>query len=77
MKRATVALLVILGAFFAALELKAPYYFLQDDNRDYSLPLWVGSARALAAGELGEFNFYQSLGMPLLSSGQSSASSRS
>jgi hypothetical protein len=60
------------AAFFAALQAKAPYYFLQDDNRDYTLPLWVESTRSLLErGQVGQFNFYQSLGMPLLSGGQS------
>jgi dolichol-phosphate mannosyltransferase len=62
--------LAMLAAFLVSLEIAHPYYFLQDDNRDMTLPHYVLEARTLAAGDLAQFNFHQSLGTPLLASGQ-------
>lgn len=55
------------------LEIHQRYYFCQDDNRDYLVPFWVHSSRALAEGEVALFNFYQSLGTTHLAVGQSGA----
>jgi hypothetical protein len=65
------ALLVVLAFSFTAYELRFPYYFLQDDNRDNLLPYTVVAGRALAVGELAQIDFHQSLGLPLLANGQS------
>ncbi len=69
--RAAALTVAVVAAAFVSLELAHPYYFLQDDNRDMSLPHYVLAARTLAAsGEVAQFNFYQSLGTPLLATGQ-------
>ena len=54
-----------------ALELRSPAVFLQDDNRDGFLPLYVHNVRALERGDLAEYNPHQSLGLPHLANGQS------
>ncbi|MFA5161447.1 MAG: hypothetical protein WC421_04295 [Elusimicrobiales bacterium] len=54
----------ITALFAFILESRIPYYFLQDDNRDISLPYFVHAFRALRAGELAQFNFHQFLGAP-------------
>ncbi|MDP4267608.1 MAG: hypothetical protein Q8880_09270 [Bacteroidota bacterium] len=53
------------------IEIRHPYFFLQDDNRDYVLPLAVHNYNSLASGELALYNFHQFLGMPQLALGQS------
>lgn len=58
-----------LTALFLALEWRFPYYFLQDDNRDSSLPFMVHNVRSLAGGELAQFNFHQFCGAPHLANG--------
>jgi hypothetical protein len=71
----TPVLLCGLGVAMALLvvELRSPYAFCQDDNRDYFLPLWSHATRAVSHGELAEFNFHQSLGSPNLGAGQPGA----
>jgi hypothetical protein len=64
---------VILLGFFVILEINKPYYFLQDDNRDFYLPYFVNNIRSLSQGELPLINFHQLLGSPLLASGQTGA----
>ncbi len=64
---------LIVIALFAVLEVAHPYYFLQDDNRDSFLPLFVHNYRAVSDGQLPQFNFYQSLGRPQLANGWSAA----
>lgn len=59
-----------MAVFLLTLEWRRPYYFLQDDNRAYSLPLWTLAARSLGQGELAQYNFHQFLGAPLLAAGQ-------
>jgi hypothetical protein len=59
---------LLTAVFFIFLEHVSPYFFLEDDNRDYSLPLLVHFYRALAGGEIGQFNFHQFLGNPCLAS---------
>lgn len=49
----------------AAMELRHPYFFLQDDNRTFHLPYYVHNLKALAGGELPLFNFNQYLGTPV------------
>jgi len=60
-------------AMLCALEVRHPYFFLQDDNRDQNLPYYVHNVRALLGGELPLFNFHQLLGTPVLSCIQSAA----
>jgi len=58
-------------AVLLAIELRRPYYFLQDDNRDFALPCLVHNWRALRGGEIAQFNFHQYAGAPHLSNGPS------
>jgi len=60
-------------AFFAIIETVQPYYFLQDDNRDIFLPLYVHNYRAALDGQLAQYNFFQSLGKPHFATGQVAA----
>ncbi|MFA5161746.1 MAG: hypothetical protein WC421_05830 [Elusimicrobiales bacterium] len=62
------ALFAVAAAVFVfLLELRAPYYFLQDDNRDITLPAFVHGWRALSVhGEIARYNFHQFLGTPTL-----------
>lgn len=48
-----------------------PYYFLQDDNRNYFLAYFIHNYDSLAAGELAFYNFHQFMGIPSLAQGQS------
>lgn len=59
--------------FFLVLELKHPYYFLQDDNRDYNLPYFVHNYRSILNGEFPLFNFHHFLGSPSFATGASFA----
>lgn len=63
-----VCLLLALAAVLVPLELKYPYYFLQDDNRDYMLPWLVHNWRSLLTGEVPLYNFHQYSGLPSLGS---------
>ncbi len=49
----------------AVIELRNPYYFLQDDNRALYLPFYVHNLRALLGGEFPLYNFHQYLGTPV------------
>ena len=60
----------VVALALAALDAVRPYYFLQDDNRDDFLPLFVHNLRALRQGSLALFNFHQFLGIPHLAAGQ-------
>ena len=62
-------LVFILSIFFIVLELKTPYYFLQDDNQNENLPLYIHNYESLGNGELALYNFHQSLGTPALAAG--------
>lgn len=64
---------MIVCFLFLLIELKYPYYFLQDDNRDFVLPAYAHSYRSLLNGEFALYNFHQFLGYPIFSSGQSGA----
>ncbi len=66
-------LAAVVAAVLLAIELRTPYYFLQDDNRDFVLPCVVHNWRALRGGELAQFNFHQFAGIPHLSDGASGA----
>lgn len=58
---------------FVYIEYKHPYFFLQDDNRDYYLPYFVHNFESLLNGELALYNFHQFLGIPSLATGQTGA----
>lgn len=64
--------LLILSCSFAALEWHEHFYFLQDDNRDHFLPFFARALETLRHGEIGQVDYYLSLGLPLLSNGLSS-----
>lgn len=73
LKKPTILLVIVLSVLFLLLELKYNYYFLQDDNRDYSLPLFVHNYHSLQNGELALYNFHQFLGYSSFATGQSHA----
>ncbi|MEO8198005.1 MAG: hypothetical protein ABI689_14910 [Thermoanaerobaculia bacterium] len=64
--------LLIFSCAFGALEWREHFYFLQDDNRDHFLPFFARALETLRHGEIGQMDYYQSLGLPLLSNGLSS-----
>lgn len=51
-------------AMLGVIELRHPYFFLQDDNRTLFFPLFVDNFRTVLGGEFPLFNFYQYLGIP-------------
>jgi len=61
-------LVILLG-----IELTRPYFFLQDDNRDYYLPYFVHNFDSLMSGELAQYNFHQFMGVPSMAMGQTGA----
>jgi len=63
-------LCAVLLSVFAFIESKQPYFFMEDDNRDFYLPYFVHNFESLLKGELAFFNFHQFLGIPHFSSGQ-------
>lgn len=67
---------VLAAALFIILliiEYEYPYFFLQDDNRDYNLPNFIHCFESLLQGELPFYNFHQFLGIPHLALGQPAA----
>ncbi len=50
---------------FAVIEIRNPYFFLQDDNRSLYLPFYFHNLRALLGGEFPLYNFHQYLGTPV------------
>ena len=62
------AALLLIGVLL--IELRHPYFFLQDDNRDGVLPNLVHTFDSLLGGELAQYNFHQFLGYPFLAAGQ-------
>ena len=58
------------AAVLALVEWKHPFFFLQDDNRNFLLPHLVHNWRALCSGQIAEFNFFQFCGTPALANGQ-------
>ena len=64
-------LVILVLAALLFIEFKHPYFFLQDDNRDYYLPYFIHNYRSLITGELALYNFHQFLGSPELALGQS------
>jgi len=63
-------LLGVLSVFFVLLEILHPYYWLQADNRDSYLPFFIHNWHAVAQGKFALFNFFQNLGTPHFSVGQ-------
>jgi hypothetical protein len=68
-----VTLVFVLLLVFVFIEFRRPYFFLQDDNRVYYLPVFSHVFRSFMNGELAQYNFHQFLGTPSLASGQSGA----
>lgn len=66
-------LVTILLSIIMLIEYKYPYFFLQDDNRDFFLPYFVHNYESLLIGEIPLYNFHQFLGTPSLAVGQSAA----
>ncbi len=66
-------LVLLLLAIFIGIEMVRPYFFLQDDNRDYYLPYYVHNYDSLLSGELAQYNFHQFMGVPSLAMGQTGA----
>ena len=64
--------LLVFSCSFGALEFHEHFYFLQDDNRDHFLPFFARALETLRHGEIGQVDYYLSLGLPLLSNGLSS-----
>lgn len=68
-----ILLIGIISTVFILLQCKQPYYFLQDDNRGFFLPIYVHNFRSIINNEFPVFNFHQFLGVPMLGNGQSGA----
>jgi hypothetical protein len=66
-------MVLTLFAIILFIEYRRPYFFLQDDNRDYYLPYYIHNFRSLLNGSLAQFNFHQFLGIPSLAAGQTGA----
>jgi hypothetical protein len=60
-----VVLCLLTIILLSLMEMRHPYFFLQDDNRDQFLPYYVHNLRAVMGGELPLFNFHQHLGTPV------------
>lgn len=67
------SLVITLLILFLYIEYRHPYFFLQDDNRDYYLPYYIYNFKSLLNGELALYNFHQYLGIPSLAVGQTGA----
>jgi hypothetical protein len=64
-----VATLAIALLLLLLLELRLPYYFLQDDNLEYFLPLFFHNWQSLLAGKLPLYDFHIYAGIPHASRG--------
>jgi len=60
--RSRLLLCLLTLAILAVVEYRHPFFFLQDDNRDQTLPNFVHNFRAVSRGEFPLFNFHQFLG---------------
>jgi hypothetical protein len=69
-KRIFAATLVTAVLLLLALEVRSPYYFLQDDALEYFLPDYVHNWRSLSSAELPLYNFHTFAGIPHASLGQ-------
>lgn len=66
----TVILVLICILMLLALEIRQPYFFLQDDNADSYICQYVHSLRSVSQGEFPLYNFHQLGGVPFLDRGQ-------
>lgn len=64
-QRYLLLLCTLIFCMVTMLELRVPYFFLQDDNRVQHLPFYVHNIRALLNGEFPFYNFHQYLGIPV------------
>ncbi len=67
-------LLILISVFtliFILLEIKYPYFFCDDDNRDFYLPKFVHNYNSIINGEIPFYNFHQFLGINSFANGQS------
>ncbi|HOX23791.1 MAG TPA: hypothetical protein PLL10_10020, partial [Elusimicrobiales bacterium] len=69
-RKAELMSLLVLCLFYILLELKFPFYFLQDDAFNCILPMLEHNFRTLVSGHIPFYNPHQYLGLPLLSLGQ-------
>ncbi len=63
-------ILLICLLFFVLLEIRFPYFFLNDDNADAYLCMYQHSVRSLLGGEFPFYNFHQFCGKRFLGTGQ-------
>ena len=63
-------ILLICLVFFAFLELRYPYFFLQDDNADAYLCMYKYSVRSVLNGEFPFYNFHEFCGKRFIGTGQ-------
>jgi hypothetical protein len=62
-QRFPITLCILIFCLVAMLELRFPYFFLQDENRVQHLPLYVHNIHALLNGDFPLYNFHQFLGI--------------
>ncbi len=68
--RGLIATLGVCFVLVASLELRHPYYFLQDDGLEYFLPSYIQNLRSMSSGHFPLYNFHTFGGIPHLSMGQ-------
>jgi hypothetical protein len=69
-KRIFAATLITALLLLLTLEVRSPYYFLQDDSLESYLPMYFHNWRSLLAGELPLYDFHIFCGVPHASMGQ-------
>jgi len=69
-RRIFAATLVTALLLLLTLEVRSPYYFLQDDNLEFYFPLYVHNWRSLLGGEFPLYDFHMFGGVPHASMGQ-------
>ena len=67
---AAVVTVFICILMLAVIEIRQPYFFLQDDNADSYICQYVYSLRSVSEGEFPYYNFNQLSGQPFLDKGQ-------
>ncbi|TAM82089.1 MAG: hypothetical protein EPN47_10050 [Acidobacteria bacterium] len=68
--RVLLAVLAVASFLFLALELRSPFYFLQDDGLEAFLPYYVHNWRSLLACKLPLYDFHIYAGVPHMAVGQ-------
>ena len=63
-------ILLISAIFFAVIEIRFPYFFLNDDNADSYLCVYKHSVRSVLSGEFPFYNFHQFCGSRFFGTGQ-------